>query len=288
MTRQWGRVVEVTISGKGGSLTVRDLKIDFDISKGIGSSQNEAKVSIWNLTKSHRKQLGDELDKIELKVGYKDGPLSTIFKGSIRDSTDTKESPDIQSEIECGDGDEAIGKGSASKTFAKGTKPREIVDYLIGQLPGVSKGEMKGLDDLPPYKRPVTVFGYAAAELDKIGRQHRLYWSIQDGIAQVLKNDAVLPGVTLISSDTGMIGVPQTNDKGITVKTLLNPEIAPGRQIDVRSDFLDEGSGRDKRKTDEGGGIFRVSQVKFVGSNEGDDWYVEIEANRVEGGKVVR
>jgi hypothetical protein len=288
MTRQWGRVVEVTISGKAGSLTVRDLKIDFDISKGIGSSQNEAKVSIWNLTKSHRKQLGDELDKIELKVGYKDGPLSTIFKGSIRDSTDTKESPDIQSEIECGDGDEAIGKGSASKTFAKGTKPREIVDYLIGQLPGVSKGEMKGLDDLPAYKRPVTVFGYAAAELDKIGRQHRLYWSIQDGTAQVLKNDAVLPGVTLISSETGMIGVPQTNDKGITVKTLLNPEIAPGRQIDVRSDFLDEESGRDKRKTDEGGGIFRVSQVKFVGSNEGDDWYVEIEANRVEGGKVVR
>ncbi|KRE07465.1 hypothetical protein ASE63_22460 [Bosea sp. Root381] len=278
----------MTISGKAGTLTVRDLKIDFSVSKGIGSSQNEAKISIWNLTKSHRKQLGDELDKIELKVGYKDGPLSTIFKGSIRDSTDTKDSPDIESAIDCGDGDEAVSKGAASKTFKKGTKPKEIVEYLVGQLPGVAKGEMKGLDDLPAYKRPVTVFGHAAAELDKIGRQHRLYWSIQDGTAQVLKNNEMLPGVTVISEDTGMIGIPQTTDKGIRVKTLLNPNIAPGRQIDVRSGFLDEGSGRDKSKTDQGGGIFRVSQVTFTGTNEGDDWYAEIEANRAEGGKVVR
>lgn len=286
--RQWGRVVEVTISGKAGSLVVRDLKIDFNVAKGIGSSQNEATVSIWNLTASHRKQLGDEFDKIELKVGYKDGPLSSIFKGSIRDSTDTKDSPDIQSEIECGDGDEAIEKGAASKTFGKGVRPKEIVEYLIGQLPGVAKGELKGLDDLPAYKRPVTVFGYAAAELDKIGRQHRLYWSVQNGTAQVLKNDEVLPGTTVISSDTGMIGIPQTTDKGIKVRCLLNPSVAPGRQIDVRSDYLDEESGRDKRKTDQGGGIFRVSQVTFNGTNEGDDWYAEIEANRVEGGKVVR
>lgn len=286
--RQWMREVEVTVSGKGGSLVVRDLKIDFEILKGIGSSQNEASISIWNLTASNRKKLGEEFDKVELKVGYRGGSLSTIFKGDIRDVTNTKETADVQSKLDCGDGDKAVAEGSASKTFGKGTKPKEVVDYLIGQLPGVSKGEIKGLDDLPAYKRPVTVFGRAAAELDKIGREHRLYWSVQDGAAQVVKNDQHLQGTTVLSSETGMIGIPEITDKGVRVKALLNPNVAPGRLIDVRSDFIDEGSGRDKRKSDQGGGLFRVSQVKFSGTNRGEEFFVEVEGNRVEGGKVVR
>lgn len=286
--RQWWRVVEVTVSGKAGTLAVRDLKIDFEVAKGIGSKQNTATISIWNLTASHRKQLGEEFDKIELKVGYKAGPLSTIFKGNIRDVTHTKETADVKSAMECGDGDEAFSKGAVSKTFPSGTKPKEIVDYLAGEMPGATKGEMKGIDDLPAYKRPVTLYGWSWSEMDKIGREHGFYWSIQNGQVEAVKNDQVLQGTTVLSSETGMLTIPEITDKGVKIKALLNPEIAPGRQIDVRSDFLDEESGRDKRKTDQGGGIFRVSDVKFSGSTRSEEYYVEAEASRVEGGKVVK
>ncbi|WP_377838697.1 phage protein [Bosea sp. UC22_33] len=286
--RQWWRIVEVTVSGKAGTLTVRDLKIDFEVSKGIGSKQNTATISIWNLTASHRKQLGEEFDKIELKVGYKAGPLSTIFKGNIRDVTHTKETADVKSAMECGDGDEAFSKGAVSKTFPSGTKPKEIVDYLAGEMPGATKGEMKGIDDLPAYKRPVTLFGWSWSEMDKIGREHGFYWSIQNGQVEAVKNDQVLQGTTVLSSETGMLSIPEITDKGVKIKALLNADIAPGRQIDVRSDFLDEDSGRDKRKTDQGGGIFRVSDVTFSGSTRSEEYYVEAEASRVEGGKVVK
>lgn len=286
--RQWGRVVEVTVSGKAGTLTVRELRIDFEVAKGIGSKQNTATISIWNLTASRRKQMGEEFDKIELKVGYKNGPLSTIFKGNIRDVTHTKETADVKSAMECGDGDEAFSKGAVSKTFPAGTKPREIVDYLAGEMPGATKGEMKGIDDLPAYKRPVTLFGWSWSEMDKIGREHGFYWSIQNGQVEAVKNDQVLQGTTVLSSETGMLSIPEITDKGVKIKALLNPNIAPGRQIDVRSDFLDEDSGRDKRKTDQGGGIFRVSDVTYSGSTRDVDFYVEAEASRVESGKVVK
>lgn len=286
--RQWIRRVEVTATGKAGTLTVRDLKIDFSVSKGIGSKQNTATIAVWNLTSSHRKQLGEEFDTVELKVGYRDGPLSTIFKGNIRDVTHTKETADVKSEMECGDGDEAFSKGAVSKTFPAGTKPKEIVEYLAGEMPGATKGEMKGLDDLPAYKRPVTVFGWSWSEMDKIGREQGLYWSIQNGQVEAMKSDEHLQGTTVLSSETGMIGIPEITDKGVKVKALLNPNIAPGRLIDVRSDFLDEESGRDKRKTDQGGGVFRVSDVTFSGSNRSEEFYVEAEGSRVEGGKVVR
>lgn len=286
--RQWLRRVEVTVSGKAGTLTVRNLKIDFSVSKGIGSKQNTATIDVWNLTKSHRKQLGEEFDKIDLKVGYKDGPLSTIFKGNIRDVTHTKETADVKSSMECGDGDEAFSKGAVSKTFPAGTKPKAIVEYLAGEMPGATKGEMKGLDDLPAYKRPVTLYGWSWAQMDKIGREQGFYWSIQNGQVEAVKNDRHLQGTTVLSSETGMLGIPEITDKGVKIKALLNPNIAPGRLIDVRSDFLDEESGRDKRRSDEGGGLFRVSDVTFSGTNEGEEFYIEAEGNRVEGGKVVK
>lgn len=286
--RQWKRVVEVTISGKAGTLTVRDLKIDFSISKSIGSKQNTATIAVWNLTKSHRRQLGEEFDKIEIKAGYLEGPVSTIFKGSIRDVTHTKETADVKSEMECGDGDEGIGKGAVSKTFPAGTKPKAIIEHVVGEMPGTTKGEMKGIDDLPAYKRPVSIYGWGFRELDKLGREHGFYWSIQNGEFQAVKNDQTLTGTTMISKETGMIGIPEVTDKGCKVKALLNPNIAPGRMIDVRSDFLDEASGKDKRKSDDGGGIFRVSEVTFSGTNRGEEFYVDAEGNRVEGGKVVK
>lgn len=287
--RQWGRVVEVTVSGQSGTLTVRDLKIDFNITKTIGSKTNSATIAIWNLTKSHRRQLGEEFDKIELKVGYREGgELSTIFKGTIEDVEHTKESGDVKSEMTCGDGNEGVQKGAVSKTFPAGTKPKSVIEYAVSEMPGVTKGEMKGIDDLPAYKRPVTVYGWAANELDKLGREHGFYWSIQSGEFEAVKSDQVLSGTTVISKETGMIGIPTVTDKGVRVKALLNPNVSPGRQIDVRSEFLDEESGRDKRASDDGGGLFRVSEVTFSGTTRGEEYYVEAEASRVEGGKAVK
>ncbi len=286
--RQWGRVVEVTVTGKAGSLTIRDLKIDFNITKTIGSKTNSATIAIWNLTKSHRRQLGEEFDKIELKAGYKGGPLSTIFKGDIEDVEHTKDTADVKSEMTCGDGNEGVQKGAVSKTFPAGTKPKAIVEYLQGEMPGTTKGEMKGIDDLPAYKRPVSLYGWAAREMDKLGREHGFYWSIQNGEVEAIKNDQALSRTTVVSKETGMIGIPTVTDKGVRIKALLNPEIAPGRTIDVRSDFLDEASGKDKRASDDGGGLFRVSEVTFSGTNRGEEFYVEAEGNRIEGDKVVK
>lgn len=295
MARQWLRLVRVTVSGSGGSAIfdggqapADGFKIDFTVSKGIGSKQNTATVTLWNLTKSNRSKLGEEFDQITLEVGYKDTGLSTIFKGQIRDVTHDKSSPDISSAIECGDGDEGVNKGAASKTFPAGTKPKEIVEHLRDQMPKVEKGEIVGLDDLPAYRRPVTVFGWSARELDQLGREHGFYWSIQNGKFNAVKNTKHLGGDIVVSRESGMIGIPQETDKGVKVKTLLNPRIEPGKTIEVKSDFLDEESGKDKRDSDAGGGKFRVQSVTHSGSSRGDEFYTEADANRVQGDEVTK
>lgn len=284
--RQWLRVVRATFEGKGGKLTVENLRMQFTVEKSIGSKQNTATLSVWNLTASHRKQLGDEFDKVTIEAGYKGGNIGVIFKGDVSDVTTTRDEADIQSEIECGDGDKAIQKGAASKTFPKGTKPKEIVEHLAKTLPDVSMGEIKGLDDLPATTRPYSVFGFSWRELDTLGRAHGFYWSIQNGEFQAVKADKALGEVAVISKETGMIGIPNITDKGVKVTCLLNPTLAPGKVIKVRSSFLDEASARDKRDSDEGGGKFRIASVTFTGGNREDPFYCEIEANRLSGEKV--
>ena len=67
---------------------------------------------------------------------------------------------------------------------------------------------------------------------------------------------------------------------------LIDTRIIPGRLVDVRSDFLDTKSGRDKRSSDDGGGKFRVATANFSGDSRDAPFFVEVEAHRVQGEKV--
>lgn len=298
MSRLFGRIIRVTVSGKAGSATFigdqspeAGLQIAFTAQATLGSKPNSGTVTITNLSKARRNMLGEEYDSLTLEVGYKDSGPQVLLKGDIRDVAHAKTSPDITTTIEVGDGDQAFEKGKASKTFPSGTKPKEIVEYLRKQMPGLAKGEIKGLDELPATKRPTTVYGHAYRELDTLGRQHGFYWSIQNGEFQTLKADEALnqPAV-LISSTTGMLGSVTPTDKGVKFTCLPIPGLKPGRLVDVRSDFLDTGSGaaKEKRSTDAGGGLFRIATIAYSGSSREEKFHAEVEANRYQGKKVVK
>ncbi|MEP9376212.1 hypothetical protein ABLE91_05840 [Aquabacter sp. CN5-332] len=284
----WKRRVVATVSGRAGELVVRDLRIDFQAQRSIGSKQNEGVATIWNLKRENRGKLGEEFDTLKIEAGYESGEFGIIFKGQIRDVTIDQEGADIRSFLQCGDGDKGINKGVVTKTFPAGTKPREVADYLVSQMPDVDVGDLRGFDDLPAYKRPISLYGYASRELDELGRQHGVYWSVQNGAAEAIKSDGYINDTVVISSASGLIGAPKVTDKGVSLRSLLRPAIGPGRVVDVRSNFLDEASGRDKAASDQGGGLFRVASVSFAGSNRDKPFYCDIDGNRIQGGKVVK
>lgn len=277
-----------TITGRAGELVVEDLRIDFQATRDIGSKQNTGSAVIWNLSRENRGKLGEEFDTLKIEAGYENEEFGIIFHGAIRDVTIEREGADTRSLIECGDGDKGINKGAVSKTFPAGTKPKEVLEYLASQMPDVEVGTIIGMDDLPAYERPITLYGYAAREADEIGRQHGVYWSIQSGTFEAIKSDQYINDVVVISSESGLVGTPKVTDKGVSLRSLLRPAVGPGRVIDVRSNFLDQDSGRDKRSTDQGGGLFRVALATFTGSNRDKPFYVDLDGNRIQGGKVVK
>jgi len=287
---QYLRKVRLTASGRGGSLLINqgginkhDIKIAFDVGKSISSTQNYARIQIWNLTESHRNSMGKELDNITLEAGYMPptggGNVGIIFKGQIRDVEHKREGPDIITEISCGEGDKAFRKATISKSYKAGTEVKEVVEDIYKELEkeGVDRGEWKFPEDLPKFKRPYTVCGSCKREMDTLSRSKDFYWSVQNGALEIIPSDGFVGSVILVTPQTGLVGTPTITDNGIKVIALLNPAIRPNRPVRVESDTLEMNAEN---------GEYRVSECVYSGDNREGDFIVSIVGESIKEKKV--
>lgn len=288
--RQWLRKARVTFSGSGGGYVINpgpvmthELRVAFSVSRGISGSPNTFELKLWNLAAGNRNAVGKELDEVKLEAGYMPpeggGNVGIIAKGNVRDVQHDRVGPDIITTISCGDGDKAYRKATISKTIPKGTSIPDVVEELYKELEkqGIDKGEWKFPDDIRTLKRPYSMCGACTRELNNLGRGNKFYWSIQNCVMEVIPGDGHLPGIVMISPDSGMIGTPSITDNGIKVTALLNPDIRPNRLIKVRSETL-QMNGQ--------GDTYRVSQLDFKGDNTQGDFFAVVHGEAVTSGKV--
>lgn len=289
MTEQYLRKVRAKFNGgliiNPGNVARHELRIEFDISKGISSSANTASIRLFNLSERHRNSIGKEFDNITIEAGYMPpdgaGNVGIIFKGAVRDVEHRRDGPNIITEISCGDGDKALRKAVISKSYPKGTKVGTVIDDIVSEMEkkGVAKGELKLPDDVKDktFKRPYAACGSCTRELDTIGRGNGFYWSSQNEAIEIVPADGYVGGVVLITPQTGMIGTPALTDTGVRVSAMLNPEIRPNRRVQLKSETLEMNAAD---------GMYRVAEVNFSGNNMDGEFKVEITAEAIKGGKV--
>lgn len=257
------RRTRLTLGQSGGS-TIENLRTIFDVEATISGTPNVGIVEVVNLNKASRGKVGREWDWLRLEAGYRGSPgaegnLGTILEGYIRDHEHIRAKTDVITHIECGDGDTGYREGVISETVDDGDV-KTAVDKMLAEMPDVARGDMPGLEGVPPSKRPLVLYGSIASELDKLGRAHGFYWSIQNGALEIIPEGGAIDQEVVISPQTGMIGVPTLTDNGIKVQALLNPHVRPNRIIRVVSDTLDMNVGS-------GSGRYRVDRVQFKGDN---------------------
>lgn len=286
--RQWLRKTRVTFDGgfivnPSDDVMTHELRVAFEVSKGISGSPNKFEIKLWNLNADHRNSIGKELDKVELEAGYVPpeggGNLSTIAKGFVRDVQHDRDGPDIITTVSCGDGDKAQRKSTISKTYPTGTPVKDVVSGIYDEMKkhDVDKGEWKFPDDIRTLKRPYSMCGGCVRELNTLGRSNGFYWSVQNGVMEVIPSDGHLPGEVLINAQSGMIGSPTITDNGVKVKCLLNPAIRPNRTVKVESEVLEMNSQGD---------TYRVSKVDFSGDNRQGDFIASVHGEAINGDKV--
>lgn len=291
MAEQFGRKVSLIIGPDAGdALDLSGLRIVFRVQRGDLQTPNSARIRVYNVSDNTAQRAAAEFTRVVLQAGY-EGNYGIIFDGSIVQVRRGRESPtDTYMDITAADGDMAYNFAVVNTTLAAGSTHADVVDACLKAMGkyGVTAGYIA---DLPsnPMPRGQVLFGMARDHLETVARSTQTLWSIQDGQLQIVPETSYVPGeIPVINARTGMVGLPEQTQNGITVRMLLNPGVKIGRLIQLdnssiqRYEFsLSSDQARANRNTAlqnkiNGDGFYYVMSNEFWGDTRGNDWYNEV------------
>lgn len=262
---QFGRSCELIVGSEGTGLSIKNLRIKFDIVKSSDNKSNTARIDVYNLKPEHQSQIIREWQDIKLMAGYK-GHERLIFQGQIRTAIPMVSGTDRVVTIECGDGDKEILKGFVNRTLESGSTADDVINECQKAMFDVKVSHKDSLSN--QYSRGRTLSGRASDVLTEQCKSEDAQWSIQDGQLILLKGANVIPNAAwLISQSTGMLGSPEPTTDGVKVNTLLNPAYMIGGVAKIDSLVF--------------GGAIRIERLAHKGDTHGGEWVSEIEGLRV-------
>lgn len=253
------------------TVKVTDLRMSFRVERSLQPTPNKAEVKIWNLNPDNRARLAAKKDAaVQIDAGY-EGGASTLFLGNLRTALTTRDGADIITTLSSGDGEKAHQTARVALSVKKDTDTGLVLRELVKAL-GVDEGNLSaavstvqgaGLGKL--FSAGTVIHGNAAREMTRITRSVGLTWSVQGGKLQFLGLKQALAGeAILISAETGMVGAPSVDNKGVMkARMLLAPDVFPGRLAVLKGEFLQ--------------GQYRIEKTVHAGDTHGSDWFVDVE-----------
>lgn len=284
--QQYQRKIEILIGDKTTGLLVQDLKIQFEVNKGLDKEPNKAVVKIYNLPRNELKALEAKFTEVLINAGYV-GHVGSIFRGEITFWKSYKQDNDLITEITAEDGAKKYLHGKTNITFDKNTSDEEIIKNISGGTTHVSK--VKSTQRV----RGKVISSPTRDILSKMAEKHDCDWSYQDGkIIFLAKSDTLNNEIVVLSYNSGLLTEPEQTETGITVKCLLNPNIKIGSKLQLvnttvipyHSENKEQKKRSNKKHKDNNNsvnhdGVYKVAKCKYVGDNysTGSDFTCTIE-----------
>lgn len=289
-TLQYRRECTVLLgdSTKGNALAItQDLRIKFEIVKTIGRNPNTCLLSIYNLTQENEARVKGEFDEVIVNAGYKGASL-LIFAGTIRHTSAYRDGNDRILEIDAADGDFDLRNTIINTAFKAGSTAGEELDHVISKFTKTGKGHVivSGAQRI----RGRVVSGLAGKVFDQIALQNDAHWSIQDGNLEMVPVASTLPTEAIVlRSDTGLLGAPEVDDKGIKATCLLNPALRVNGKVKIENNDLklkiqkelETKPGHTKVKTKkhrgdlarvDPDGVYKAYKLEHEGDTRNGDW----------------
>jgi hypothetical protein len=265
---------------------ITDHRIQFKIEKHLRKTPNQAEIVITNLAPQSREAFVSGPAKVRIEAGY-DGTPRLLFIGDLRHASNEHVGTEWLTKLQLADGARAYAQARVNRSYAKGTPITSILGDIARGFGVPLPPEVNASADLRARLTTGEVItGYASDELTRLLAQFGFEWSFQNGVLQILRVDAALPGsvrVLSVPPDGGIIGAPTIDPPKIRapskakksgrgsaprvpkmkLKHSLFPDLIPGERIEVQSRSLN--------------GIFRIDSLLHEGDNHGGDWTTTIE-----------
>ena len=264
-----GPKTEKTIVTTGAA---NELSIDFTVNKTIQGSPNTAAIRITNLSPALRKKLHQPRISVRLYVGYVDGEQSLLFKGGVQSAySERANDSDIITLINAMDGLGAQISAFYNEAHAGGVGLNGIIKEMAQTFEGVSIGEINVSGVIGQKGRVFT--GSVVDSLDKLARNYRFSWSIQDGVFQAIEDKQSTAKIYKLASESNLIGITPSLQGAFNVATgarilsVLDPRIKPADAVRVESSIEPEMNK-----------VYKVTSVQSEGASHSDKWSTAIES----------
>lgn len=253
------RIVRVGLEIDGDITFFEGLDIRIQGQKFFGPETNVCAVKISNLTQEHRNFILSKSSPIVGKkgartpsrmlvdVGRESYGTFRLFQGEVWSSTVTAP-PDI-----------GIVLNSLTNNLASGLISVNS-QGAVTQLEDIAKSIAKQNGLILEFKaKPKQIANYSftgaiGKQIEKLQLVGDVRVCVDNGTLIVVDKDGFRgTGKTLISAETGMVGVPQATESGAVVQMLANPSIQLGSRVEIVSQVNPSVNGSD----------YAVSQITF-------------------------
>src|SRR5665213_2893864 len=220
--------------------------------------------------------------QVTLSAGYVFGGqenVSQLFTGLVNFVTNEQQGPDQLTIFEMLPG--AVPLGNVFVNLSGVQTDWDIYTAVInacrpfGIVRGHLSPKVQGLLQSGTYVKGLSECGTAAKLMDWICNRHGLRWNPDSNSLSLFnRHEYELPTMVVLSgpsnqypNGTGLVGIPsKMQDGSYKIKALLNPDIAPGAQVQVSS--IRAGLNNQS---------FKVWKATYTGDSLKGDWYVEAE-----------
>ena len=278
------------------AVDLSEFHIKFEIQNTDLETPNSAVIRIYNMSKDTLKRIRGEFSTVILNAGYENGNYGVIFRGTIKQYRIGRENgTDTYLDIFAADDDVFYTQGLVNTSLSKGSTPVEAMKAAVGEA-GVDFGALSITKQNVPSIRGVVLAGMARARLRNMVTYLDAGWTIEDGKIVVTDNSGYRDGEAIVlNSATGLIGLPQQTDGGITVRCLLNSRIRIGGQVVLNNSEIIKLMQADPNAAPiaynqwsgfqfvaglngdpEGEGSYRAFSVEHEGDTRGTPWYTKL------------
>ncbi len=261
----------------------RQFKITFDILLEFGGMTSYADIAIYNLSRDTEALVFRKGDYVGFSAGYVDS-IDSIFKGEIVNILREKQVGDTITRLICKGGTISQQSSTINTSFEGGASIVELIKACASALGFplvIDEGDFPGES---PYISGYHLAGDPKTILNKLARSHHFQWLIESEKLVVVGDSSFRKGdVIVVSSSTGLIGVPEITEIGSDVLVKLNPALKIGGRFELKSELVVANFSaiyfQDFPETI-GPGVYNIDRLQFEGDSYGDVWDTKITSLR--------
>jgi len=258
-----------------------------------------AKIELFNLSADQAQSfIFGQGATVSLSAGYQAGPYGVIFQGTVYQAMYERPGViDSKVTLMCYTGlAETVANFAVFRGDAMMTQSALVGKMCKGaQVPiPIASDSQPNLDDLPQtkYPRARPFFGDPHKFIDRVASANNMQsWYGFNGLGISTMSDQNSVSTITYTSSTGILGVPQQTQDGVSLIVSLDPRLkvtVPPMQINIASSIV-----RQMQYTPPGyrpildpNGLYLVNGLQFRGDSRGNMWETEIVALTSIGGKA--